>query len=205
MIEQKVYVVSGLGVIFSVVIIFSGVRYFSEKAEISAFEQMEKSITRYKDLSPGTGAEKAYQDVRGDFETILDKYSQKYGGRLARIAYAHMAYMAGDFNRSAELYEQALREIEAYPSLKNIIISGLGYACEGKKDYPSAVKYFDMIASGSEPVLKAEAMFNLGRLYAEMGNADQSRAAFEKLITEYPDSLYKDIAQEKAARGKASS
>jgi len=52
-------------------------------------------------------------------------------------------------------------------------LNGIAYSCEGKKDYNSAAKYFEIIISGPDDEIKDEALFNLGRLYALIGNKDK--------------------------------
>ena len=60
-----------------------------------------------------------------------------------------------------------------------------------------AAKSFEMIASGSNAVMKDEAIFNLGRLYALMGDDNQSAEAFKKIISEHADSIYLGVARER--------
>ena len=55
-------------------------------------------------------------------------------------------------------------------------------------------------AGSSDPVIKAEAFFNLGRLYADVGQSDKSVDAFKKIVSDYSDSIYFKLAQEKVSR-----
>jgi len=74
----------------------------------------------------------------------------------------------------------------------------LGYAYEAKKEYNSALEYFEKISVGSDPVLKAEALFNMGRLYAALGNAEKSQQAFQKIVADLPQSFYAELAKERS-------
>lgn len=204
--EHKVQIAGGLGVLFALVIVVTGVRYFSEKAENKAFAMMNKGMENYDALSEKEGPEKAYQAVGDEFQTILKKYSDKDGGKLARIAYGDIAYKAGDFDKAVQLYDQALGDAADLPSLKNLLLSSLAYSYEGKGDLASAVRYLEMITSGSNSLMKAEAFFNLGRIYAEMGESEKSNQAFETLVADYPDATYIDLVKERLAKnGKSES
>jgi len=198
--EHKVQIAAGLGVLFAIVIVVSGVLYFSEKAENRAFAMMNSAMERFNTLSEEEGPEKAYAAVNQEFQTILEKYSNKDGGKLARIAYGDIAFEAKAYDRAIELYETALRDANSYPSLRNFILAGLAYSYEGNGDLASAVRYFEMITSGTNSLMKAEAFFNLGRIYAEMGKPEKSARAYETLIADYPDATYIDLAKERVAK-----
>jgi len=45
--------------------------------------------------------------------------------------------------------------------------------------------------------MKDEALFNVGRLYAETGETDKSTAAFRRIKEEYAGSIYNKIAMSK--------
>ncbi len=201
--EHKVQIAAGLGVLFAIVVVASGVLYFSEKAENRAFAMMNSAMERYNTLSEEEGPEKAYPAVKEEFEAILEKYSDKDGGKLARIAYGDIAFEARAYDRAIELYETALRDADSYPSLKNFILAGLAYSYEGNGDLASAARYFEMITAGTNPLMKAEAFFNLGRIYAETGNPEKSTRAYETLIAEYPDAAYIDLVKERVAKTDA--
>ena len=111
--------------------------------------------------------------------------------------YANICYNAGDFDAATKLYNKALSDFENNPFVKNLILSSIAYCQEGKKDYNTAAKYLEMIMSGSDDANKDETLFNLGRLYAVLGNKDKSAEAFNKIISDYKDSSYLEIAKEK--------
>jgi TolA-binding protein len=47
--------------------------------------------------------------------------------------------------------------------------------------------------------MKDEALFNLGRLYAAMGENEKSTAAFKKIVSDYTDSIYIELARERVS------
>jgi len=195
-IEHKIGISFAAGLVFTLIIIVSGVKYFSSKEENKSFALMEKALTRYEEMEKKDGPEKAFQETQKDFQSIIDKYGSRGGGRAARIAFANIAFQAKDFDKSIALYEKALQELPAASSLKNMILSNLGYSYEGKNDYQNAEKYFNMIVSGQDPLMKDDAFFNLGRIYVKMEKKDKSREAYKKLVNEYPESMYVSMIKE---------
>ncbi len=198
-IENKNQLTIFLGIIVGVAIIISGIRYASEKSEENALAQLEQGSAKYEELEKDKGAEKAYLDVKADFQQILDKYSGKNGGKLARIVFANICYSGGDSDKAIELYKEALRDFNNNPYLKNFILNGLGYAHEKKKDYKAAADYFEKVASGPDSIMKDEAFFNLGRIYAELAEKEKSMEAYKKIVSEHEDSIYINLAKEKVS------
>ena len=145
------------------------------------------------------GPDTAYRNVKKDFQLILEKYSGKDTGKLARIIFANICYNGGDYDQAIRLYHTSLEEFNENIFIKNQILSNLGHTYEKKKDSKSAAKYFEMIVSGPDIVMKDEALFHLGKLYAEMGKTDLSINAFKKILSDYTDSIYIEMIREKVA------
>jgi len=196
-IKYKTQLSYGLSALIVLIIAILGFSYFSNKAETRAFGMLEQGIQKYTTIMKNDGQDKAYLAAEKDFQTILDNYSKKDAGKLAKIVYANICYNSGRFDRAIALYDKALHDFKDNRSYKNIILSSLGYSHEGNKDYNSAVKYFEMIASGSDSIMKDEAFFNLGRIYAVMGKNEKSIAAFKKIISDHTDSIYIKLVKER--------
>ncbi len=202
-VKNKVVFISVIGVIFGTILVVSGVFYFSGKAESEAFAMMRKGLSRYQTVLEEDDPKEAYDTVGKDFKRIIDDYGTRMGGKLARMTYAGIAYDAGDYDKAISLYSQALEDSIDYPSLTNLVLQGLGYCYEAKKDYPSAIKYFKRIATGGDPLLKPDACFNLGRIYALTGDSAKSREFYKKIVAEYPDFIFINIVKDKIRHSQA--
>jgi tetratricopeptide (TPR) repeat protein len=142
---------------------------------------------------------KAYQEAGKNFGVILEKYSNRKGGKLARFAYADICYDAGDYDKAIANFSKLLVDFNDEPFLKNLVLSGLGYSYNAKKDYKTSAKYFEMIVTTPDYTNKDEALFNLGELYAKIGEKDKSLDAFKKILSDHTGSMYTAIAKEKIA------
>lgn len=185
------------GAFFILLAVIAGVRYLANQAENTAFRLLNQAVVKYESSLPGMGAEKAYQAVKEDFESLLSGYKRKQGAKMARVVYAKICYEAGNLDRAVQLYEKALADLKENDHFKNLILSSLGCAYEEKKDYERAVNCFEQITQGGDPLLKDTALFNQGRLYEALGNGAKSQAAFQQLVSDYADSVYFEIAKEK--------
>jgi len=193
--EHKYQLLASLGAIIAVVLIVTGIRFFSLQGSKESFALLEKSRARYEKLLGEKDAQTAYEEVKSDFEHILDKYGNKVGGKLARVMFADICYGADNLDQAIFLYEEALADFQD-PFIRNSIFSGLAYAHEKKQAYKKATEYFEKIAASTDPVLKGEALFNIGRLYAALGDHEKSQTAYKQLVAEQPDSIYIDLVKE---------
>ncbi|MEA3429283.1 MAG: tetratricopeptide repeat protein [Thermodesulfobacteriota bacterium] len=199
MIKYKVQISFAVGVIALFVIVVSGILYFSNKAENRAFALLNQAVIGYNFILKDNGPEKAYQDIGQDFNFIIKKYSRRDAAKLAGLIYANICYNAGDYEKATALYDKSLKDFKNHPSIKTFILSATGYNHEEKNDYKAAVNSFETIVSQSGAIMKDEALFNLGRLYAAMGENEKSMAAFKKIISEHTDSIYVEFAREKVS------
>lgn len=181
--------------------IISGVRFFAHKSENKAFALLSASLAKYSAVLPDKGSAEVYREVEQDFQSILDKYAHRSGGKLARIIFANICYNGGEFDRAVDLYNQALKDFDDHPAVKNLILSGLAYAYEAKKDSHSARRYFDMIAQGEEALYKDDAIFNLGRLHILLGDKEKGKEFYQKIVSDHSDSLYIELAKEYIRQG----
>lgn len=194
---HKVQVSCAFGVFLILLIIGAASLYYLKKSENKAFSLLQEGIVNYQALLKTEGPDKALKGAEKDFERIINNYSQRQGGILARLYYADMCYAAKDYDKAIALYNPLLAELADKPFLKNLVLNGLGYCYEAKKDYKTASGYFEKVATSQDYPVKDEALFNLGEVYAAAGNKEKSMNAFKKILSDYPESIYTEIVREK--------
>ena len=184
---------------FFIIIGLTAFRFFSNRAENTASDLLRQAMQKYETLRNDTDAAQAYAETKPDYEHILDKYASKHAGKMAGVIYANLSFEAGETDRAIQLYESALDDTVEGGGYRNLILSSLGYAYEQKNDIQTAVTYFERITGNDNPVAKDVALFNLGRLYEEMGDTEKSQAAYNRLVSEYKESVYYELVNEKLA------
>ena len=198
-VDHKTQLTYGLGIILALVIIASGVRFFSIRAEKKASAMLDQSLTEYNSLKAQKSPDEVYSAVAGSFQNILQKYSGKDSGKVARLIYANICYDAGQYKQAIELYNLSLNDFENNPMIHSQILSSLGYAYEQQKEYLTAVSYFEKISAAPVAILRDEALFHLGRLYDKLGQPDKSKAAYQKILSDHPDFIYIDMVKERVS------
>ena len=195
-VEHKKQLTYGLGIILALVVIISGVRFFSIRAENKAAAMLDQSLTEYNRLKAEKTPAAVYGAVSSGFQNILQKYGDKHSGKIARLLYANICYDAGKYQQAIDLYNISLKDFEKQPGIHSQILSSLGYAYEEHQEYSKAIRYFEKISTAPGQILRDEALFHLGRLYNKLGQPQKSKEAYQKIISDHPDYIYIDIVRE---------
>ncbi|MGD2097178.1 MAG: tetratricopeptide repeat protein [Desulfobacterales bacterium] len=182
--------------IVAIGLIFLGYRFFAQRAETKAFSMLQKAQSVYQQQKAASSAKEAYNKVSPVFQDIIKKYGGKAGGKLARVIYANISYEAGQYENAAALYKQSLNDFQDNSAVYNLILNSLGYAYLQMKDTQNAAVYFELAAKQTDSLVREDALFNLGWVYQNMGEAAKSQQTLEQILDDYPDSLYFDMVQE---------
>lgn len=188
----------GAGCFLTLLLVVATVHQVSERNAYRASEAFERVLAGYSAALQDSDPQRAYDQVKNDLKALFDTYGSKKGMGLKRIVYADISYRAGDTDTAIALYTRALNDLDHDPALKNMLWSGLAYAHVQKADYRQSIRYFEMIAAGSEATLRSDALFNLGWLYDHTGDQEKSRTFFRQLQTEFPNTFYDELIREQA-------
>jgi tetratricopeptide (TPR) repeat protein len=196
--ENKQKIVTGAAVILALILVGSGIRYYSFYTGKKAFSLLDEGIKKTESERKTGDPQKVYQSVSKDFNAILDAYSEKKAGKIARVIFADIAYDAGEYDLAVSLYTRALEDFKEDQLYKNLILTSLAYTYEQKKDYENAVKYIKMIDASADEQLQDEVLFTLGRLQSSINPDKKENEYFQKILKEYPNSIYADMVREKS-------
>jgi tetratricopeptide (TPR) repeat protein len=185
-----------VGILLAIV----GYRYFDNQKEIRGFALLNQTRAKYAtEVKKSDAPEKVYEAVRGDYQKIIDDFSGRGAGRIARKKLADICFDAKVYDRAIELYEKSLVDFKKEPFYRAVILNDLAYACEANKNDEAAIRYFKEIIEMPDALSKDQALFHLAGFYEKQGNADKARELYEKINAEYAESIYIDIIKEKIA------
>ncbi|PIE67172.1 MAG: hypothetical protein CSA23_05310 [Deltaproteobacteria bacterium] len=187
----------GTGSVLALLLAVAIALQIADRNENRASEKVEKAVAKYTDAIEDSDPVKAYDAVKGDFQALFDEYGSKHAAKLARIFYGNISYNAGDADTAIDMYQRALHDFSQSASLKNIVLSGLGYAHLAKEDYTESIRYFEMITADEEKTMKSDALYTLARLYETTGDQDKCTSLYKKLLADFPDTTYSDLVKDK--------
>ena len=188
--------VYGCAGFFGVVILIAAWSYYQDRQAKLSAALLGQATAKYQSALADGQADKALDAVRGDFKRLIDAYGGQPAGRLGRLAFAHFCLAAGAYDDAVMQYQKALADFSDDPSLLNIILNGLGSALQQKGEDNLAVPHYERLISADSSMLKDAALFNLGVLYGRQGKMEKVKAVYERLVADFPDSVYAGIARE---------
>jgi len=178
--------------------LFSGYRYYVHRQEAQAGALLEEALAKHERLrSSGTAA--AVQGVADDFQRILAAYGSRSNGDAARLVYANLLYEAGDFEKAAAHYRALLDRFSEFPLIRFQVIKSLAYTQAALRDEPGAARTFETALAAADPRLADGVLYELGRLYARMGESEKSRALFQRILSDHPNSTYVALVKEQVS------
>ena len=103
-------------------------------------------------------------------------------------------------------YKQSLDDFKDDKAVHSLILNSLGYAYQQLDDLQNATDYFERAASATDSLAREEALLNLGWIFQKLGAAAKSQQMLQRIVDEYPNSIYFDLVKEElAAQGVDSS
>ena len=182
--------------IVAVALIFFGYRFFAQRAETKAFTLLGQTQSKYDTFKKTSSETAAYDQVSEAFQRIIKKYGGNAGGKLARVIYANISYDAKQYEKAIALYQQSLSDFKNDKLIYNMVLSNLGHAYHRIEDAQNAAAYFEKAASAADSPIREDALFNLGLMYAKLGEAAKSQKTLQEILNNHPDSIYFDLVEE---------
>ncbi|MFH2060143.1 MAG: tetratricopeptide repeat protein [Pseudomonadota bacterium] len=191
--HKKQFILGGIAVI-AVVVVFSGILYSLRKSEDAAALMISQAVIKYNTIND---PDRGYLETKDNFQKIFKEYSNTIAGKQARVKFAKICYEASKFDQSFKYYKEALALFKDDVLMENFLLISLGHVSVAKKDYETAIKYFGQVEKSDTDLLKDEAGYALAMLYEETGNKAESKKMYEKIVSDFQDSIYLPMAKSK--------
>ncbi|HOW36239.1 MAG TPA: tetratricopeptide repeat protein [Candidatus Omnitrophota bacterium] len=142
----------------------------------------------------------------GDYTKALEAYSQllqSFPGS-PRIAEAYLGkanalYLLKNYDEAIKVFKVIIETFSADPNAKEIIEKaylGLGWAHLKSEKVDLAIANFQEVVNRSEnKIIQVSALTQIGDAYQDMGEIDKSLEVYDKILKDFPDSLYTDYVQ----------
>lgn len=179
-----------IGLVVAVAVVTGGVFYLGARAEVKASDMLASATARADATEAGSP---------DGYKAVYETYPRTVAGQVAGLRYAEQLYRSGEATAAVDVYKKLVKRVADKPTLYHLALNGLGYAHEASGDLKAAADCFETIAAASGSAQKETALFNMARLYEQMGETEKSQKAFAQIVSDYPDSMYADIARGKSA------
>jgi tetratricopeptide (TPR) repeat protein len=184
------------------VVLVAGFFLFREYREGQAGKELSAGLAALDTPIAGTpaaaGAQKTFASVTErekqateHLKKASDRSSTAAGRAAALILAARSPSPA-----SAEAFARAAREAKAEVAASAELDAARLLASQGKKT-EAIERLKRAIESAASEAPKDALLFELGEIYEDAGSASDARATFQKLVTDYPNSPYRNDARQK--------
>ena len=183
--------------VITLVVVLAGVRFYMKRLENQAFIMLANARESYTSaLETGKGVTAAQTTVN----EVMTKYPRSSAADLAAGLLGRLYLREGKYDKAIEAFQKASGRVGQDPMTSSIIQSGLAYAHEGRKEYQKALDIFSTLAKDDQSPVQEDAALSLGRIYASMKDAKNSRKAYEDFLKKFPASPYAQEAREAKLR-----
>jgi tetratricopeptide (TPR) repeat protein len=201
----------GLGTVLAIALIWWGVTAVLAGRKDAAAEAMAKALVVYGapvgSAAPAAAPVKFATDAERlsaaekAFEAVRSRYWLTPQASMADLFLARIALDRGDQAHAVKLLGKITshRTNDPVVRLAMLDLVRLRFA---KGEGVQLVPELEGMASGKDPRLPRDAaLFQLARIWEHEGKAEEASKAYRQLVTDFPDSPYRDEAQQRLASG----
>jgi tetratricopeptide (TPR) repeat protein len=197
LVARKKEVTLGLTAVAVLVIAFFGWSYYSSRRNASAQLQLSQAIGIYNDTTNIKSDKERYEKTIAEAQKTYDQYRSLPVGSIALYYVALSQEGLGDRAKAAQSLEEVIQRSDA--SIKAVAQFALGSIHKKHGETQKAIEvYKQLFDSGGYS--KAAVAYELATLYEADKQMDQAKDLYQKLVSEFPDSPFRQSADEALKR-----
>ena len=110
------------------------------------------------------------QDMTGNniriFQELIEKYPHSWSARMAHYRLGNIYYSLGEYDKAIAHHKNFVSSrISDHAGIKFLALSSIGYCYEARKDYKSALEYFQKAQKGNNIGFESVGFSNVARIY----------------------------------------
>ena len=165
-------------------------RMWKERKEADASQKLSAAMEVYQKVSSPyrEGTPSDYKNALGSFEDIIKQFPNTSAGKLSLIFKGNIQFKLGEYDEAIKVYQAFLEKGGKEKLYRLFALEGLGYACEGKKDYGKAVDAYQQIVASGETSQLGDAYLSLGRCYEKLEKNKEAVESYRAYLKTNPNS-----------------
>jgi predicted negative regulator of RcsB-dependent stress response len=167
------------------VIIALGIYIYWDNYQTSARENYAKA---QKISATGVETpEMAQQQIKA-YQELIAKYPHSWSARMAHYHLGNIYYNAGNYDNAINDYKKFVASrISDNAGIKFLALTSIGYCYEAKKDFKSALEYFEKAQKGNNVGFESVGYGNIGRIYEQMNDKKSALDHYKKALEKSTD------------------
>lgn len=116
------------------------------------------------------------------FKQLIDKYPHSWSAKTANYNLGNIYYNQGDIDKAIASYQDYVSNAGSNDAgIKFMALTSLGYCFETKKDFKSALNYFEQ-AQKSSNGFEAVGYRNIARIYEQMNDKKKALESYQSAL-----------------------
>jgi len=133
------------------------------------------------------------QDMTGNniriFQELIEKYPHSWSARMAHYRLGNIYYSLGEYDKAIAHHKNFVSSrISDHAGIKFLALSSIGYCYEARKDYKSALEYFQKAQKGNNIGFESVGFSNVARIYELMNDRKNALENYKKALEKTADS-----------------
>ncbi|MFH0975489.1 MAG: tetratricopeptide repeat protein [Spirochaetota bacterium] len=192
--NKKTIIYSFISIIIILILIVSGTMYIKSR-EKNDIKELELIIDKYYSIE--TNKEKNIQKTIDEINNLVNKSIWGYVNDNGYYIIAGLYFSANNYNEGKNYF---LKFVDKSPSsfFAPLALQRAGIAYEKLKDNNKAIEVYQRLENDYKGCsVSDEIYYNLGRMYHSKGNMSKAREYYQKVISDYPASLFASKAKKR--------
>ncbi len=123
------------------------------------------------------------------FEELTEKYPHSWSAKMAHYHLGNIYYNTGEFDKAIADYKKfASYRISDKAGIKFFALTSIGCSYEAKKDYKSALEYFEKAQKSKNAGFESVGFSNIARMYELMNDKKNALDYYKKALEKVTDS-----------------
>jgi TolA-binding protein len=196
-VARKKEVTIGLSVLAVLVIAIFGWSFYASRRNAAAQAQLSQAINIYNDTANIKSDKERYEKTIAEAQKTHDQYASLPAGTIALYFMGLSQEGLGDTAKAVQSLQEVAQRGDA--SIKAVAQFALGEVYKKHGDTQKAIDtYKQLYDSGGYS--KAAVAYELGTLYEANKQVDQAKDYYQKLVTEFPESPFRQNADDALKR-----
>jgi tetratricopeptide (TPR) repeat protein len=124
----------------------------------------------------------------GVYQQLIDKYPHSWSAKMAHYHLGNIYYSLGEYDKAIADYKKFVSSrISDNAGIKFLALTSLGYCYEAKKDFKSALDYFEKAQKSDNTGFESVGFRNIGRAYELQNDKKNALENYKKALEKTTD------------------
>lgn len=173
----------------------TGWYFYQQTEERDALAQYNKATEEYFKVRASGKDPSAVLKL---YEEVAKKYSGTRAGDLALFRLGNINLGLNNIDGAVKAYQGYLNENSTENEFRVLVLNGLGYCCEAKKDYKGALSKFEKaLNSKAGQSFESTSLENMARAYEKLNDPKKALEYYKKAVEKTTDPSMKELLNRK--------